>query len=453
MHLPASYRDPSGFVFEKEGVLYRQINKYFGKTFNHFIDSGLYQHLATEKLLIQHALIAENITGSPDWFATLKPELIPVISYPYEWCFNLLKDAALLTLTLAEKAIKYGMMLKDATPYNVQLYNGNVIFIDSLSFEKLDATKPWIAYRQFCECFLAPLTLMHFLKTPLQPLLYAYPEGIPLPAVHKMLPLKSRFHLGCYLHLHLHAGYSKKNVGKKATPKFSEKNFRAILQSLKQTITSLHIQTNTVWSGYYNEAAQRPDYLQKKKQIIGEWIEKLPEIKTAVDIGANEGLFAEMLAAKGIRTIAADADPESINTLYTKVRTEANPNLIPLVVDVTNPGAAIGFSNEERETFTSRAKSDLVLALALEHHLAIGRNIPFHMLASFFRKLGKYLIIEFVPKEDDKIQEMLLHKKDIYDWYTQDGFEKAFQDAYHILRKQEIQPSGRTLYLMQQHEA
>jgi len=187
MH-PASYRDPSGFMFEKDGVLYRQVNKVFKEHYDHFIQSGCYKFLTEESRLISHQTIDENLSGDPEGYLTLKPEKIDFISYPYEWSFDMLKDAALLTLQLVKDAVSFGLILKDATPYNIQWHKGKFIFIDTLSFEKYNETEPWIAYRQFCESFLGPLLLMHYHKTPFQQLSLSYPEGIPLTIIKKLLP-------------------------------------------------------------------------------------------------------------------------------------------------------------------------------------------------------------------------------------------------------------------------
>src|SRR5215211_487772 len=178
---PSSYRDPSGFLYYHNNSLYRQVNKSYQEHFEQFISGALYQHLVNQQLLISHQQINVNYLDDTDWYQTIQPELVPFISYPYEWCFDMLKDAALTTLLVAQESMVYNMMLKDASAYNVQWHKGKMIFIDSLSFEKYDDTKPWIAYRQFCEHFLAPLALMHYRKWPLQNLWLAYPDGFPLP--------------------------------------------------------------------------------------------------------------------------------------------------------------------------------------------------------------------------------------------------------------------------------
>ena len=190
--LDSSFRDPSGFVFEKDGTLYRQVNNIFKEDFDHFISSGCYDHFIKKQWLVSHEEIVKNFTGSPGWYKTLKPQRVPFISYSSDWCFDMLKDAALLTLQMAKECIQFGVILKDATPYNIQWLDGKAVFIDTLSFERYDASQPWIAYRQFCESFLSPLLLMHYSHQPLQPLLSAYPDGIPLSITSALLPFRKK---------------------------------------------------------------------------------------------------------------------------------------------------------------------------------------------------------------------------------------------------------------------
>jgi hypothetical protein len=450
-HHPSSYRDPSGFIFEENGCLYRQVNQCFQKDFDRLMQSGLYQKLVEKNILVPHQTIHDNLTGSTNWHLTLKPEVIPFVSYPYEWCFNMLKDAALLTLEAAKEAMKFGMMLKDASAYNVQLHKGKTIFIDTLSFEQYDEQKPWIAYRQFCEQFFAPLSLMHYMKEPLQNLLMSYPEGIPLQLSSKMLPFKSKWNLHSYLHLHLQSTLARKNkrTDKDAKP-FSKQKLKNLLLSLEAGIQSFSFsQSPTNWSNYYEEAHQRGDYIAAKKQIVSDWIRKLNP-KTVFDAGANEGEFSELASASAY-VISADADHASINKLYQKVCDKNNSNICPLVVDLANPSPAIGLNNNERSSFLDRIKVDLVLALALIHHLSIGKNIPFGEAAKSFFNMTQYLIIEFVPKDDEKVKLITAHKKELVSNYSEESFETSFLNFFSIDEKKQIASSGRTLYLMQRH--
>jgi hypothetical protein len=451
-HHPSSFRDPSGFIFEKDGVLYRQVNTVFKEDFELFNSSGLYKKLVQKNLLISHEVIGDNLTNNPEWLATLKPERLNIISYPYEWTFDMLRDAALLTLRITKESIASGMILKDATPYNIQWQNGKLIFIDSLSFEKYDESKPWIAYRQFCENFLAPLLLMHYSKIELSPMLLAYPEGVPLNLASSMLPWRTRLSLHIYLHIHLHAGMAKRKPGKSKQINFSRQKLENLITSLEILIRKLKPPVqHTAWSAYYEEASQRSNYLEDKKRIISQWLIKLSPLNSAADLGANNGEFSRLLAARNIPTLAADSDPYCINALYNEIKSKGEKFLHPLVIDLANPSPAIGANNEERQAFTDRINVDLILALALIHHMAIGRNLPFERIASFFGGMGKYLIIEFVPKMDPKVQLMLTDKKDIYSNYDQSHFEQAFSRHFSISARETVAGSNRTLYLMTRH--
>ena len=454
IHHPASYRDPSGFVFVKEKILYRQVNEVFKDHFVKFNNSGFYDHLVKSGLLISHEEIKENLTGDTDWHTTLKPQPIPFLSYPYEWSFDMLKDAALLTLQLAKEGIPYGLMLKDATPYNIQWQNGKLTFIDTLSFENYDEEKPWIAYRQFCESFLGPLLLMHYSRNALPELQLAWPEGIPLAITKSLLPFRSRFSLNSYLHIHMHNRLSNnKPVRNESGIKFSKQKLMRLLASLENLVKSLQLPSQkTNWSDYYNDEPGRNDYFLEKTRIIDQWLNRLEGVSRATDLGANDGTISKLLAAKNIFTVAADADPYCINNLYQEIKKSKEKNLQPMIMDLSNPSPATGVNNTERSSFTERAAFDLVMALALIHHLAIGKNIPFERIAFFIQQFAKYLIIEFIPKEDEKVQLMLSRKKDIYSNYHEIGFVKAFEKYFAIVDRQMIPGSGRTLFLMRRHE-
>ncbi|MEI9910537.1 MAG: hypothetical protein WDO71_13220 [Bacteroidota bacterium] len=201
--------------------------------------AGCYDNLVKKGLLISHESISENLAGNHEYYSTLKPERIGFVSYPSEWSFDMLKDAALLTLQLVKEALSFNMIVKDATPFNIQWHEGKLIFIDTLSFEKYEAT-PWIAYRQFCEGFLGPLLIMHYSQKQLPELMLAWPNGIPLTTIQSLLPTRSRFSLYTYLHIHLHAKYSLKKQGTTETvKKFSKQKLLNLITSLEVLVSKL----------------------------------------------------------------------------------------------------------------------------------------------------------------------------------------------------------------------
>ncbi|OQY97027.1 MAG: hypothetical protein B6D37_00580 [Sphingobacteriales bacterium UTBCD1] len=450
----ASYRDPSGFIFTKNGTLYRQVNQEYREHFDHFTRSGCYEKLVKNNLLLPHAVLDENLTGSVNWYQTLKPEEIEFITYPYEWSFSMLKDAALLTLQILKEAISFGMILKDATPLNVQWFRGQFIFIDTLSFEKFDET-PWIAYRQFCETFLSPLLLMHYSKKPLEHLQLSFPEGIPLEITSSLLPSKSKFSLQSYLHIHLHSKVSSNHAGEKQKKvKFSKQKLLNLVYGMESMIQKLKIpKTKSIWSSYYTEAAGREDYLGQKKKIISEWLSEMKDVTKAMDLGSNNGEFSKLIAAAGIHTIAADADPYCIDELYSEIKKNRIENIQPLILDLANPSPSSGVNNRERSSFLERSAPGLAIALALIHHLAIGKNIPFPPMATLFSQLlknpGSKLIIEFVPKEDEKVKLLLQNRRDIFNNYNEMEFLNAFKKHFVVLKEFAIPGSERILFLME----
>lgn len=450
---PASYRDPAGFVFEYEGKFYRQVNQCYAPHYNLLMRSGLYDTLVKERRLLPHTGLEQNITGSPQWYKTLLPQQLPFLSWPWEWCFGQWKDAALLTLHIMQQAMTKGMVLKDATPFNIQFTGSRPVFIDTLSFETYDAGKPWVAYHQFAECFLAPLLLARYCSPELPGLFQRYPNGIPLALAAKLLPWRSRFNLPVFLHIHLPARLAKKgNASPKNKAAFSQQKLATVIHSLESMIRSLQLPASaTTWNNYYDATVLSNQYVEEKSAIIRKWLQQV-QPQTVLDLGANTGLFAEAAAATGAFTIAVDADTDCINRLYTACRQKKIKNLLPLRVDITNPSPATGWDNTERSAFLQRAKTDLTMALALIHHLAIGNNISLEQLAATFSACSPWLIIEFVPKTDPKVALLLQNREAIFDNYTEENFIAAFQKKMTITEKITVPGTGRVLFLLKRNK-
>lgn len=448
---PSSFRDPSGFVFEYEGKLYRQVNKRYADDYDLLLSSGLYDELLKGGKLIAHQALQQNLTGSNDWYVTLLPEQIQFISYPYEWCFDQLKDAALLTLDILQISLKHGMVLKDATPFNVQFVNGKPIFIDTLSFEKYNDTEPWVAYRQFVECFIVPLVLSSYKSTDFIRQLQLNPDGLSTSFAAKLLPFKSRFRLSLLLHIFLPNNIStrRKNASSARHTSFSKQKMLSIIDNLQSLIRTLKPRRlYSVWNNYYEETILSNDYLQAKSILVTKWLNEL-QGNIAIDIGTNTGAFAIDASKRYKNVIAVDADELCIDELYKKCKTGRRENILPLWVDITNPTPAIGWANVERAGFISRLNADLVMALAVIHHLVIGSNIRMKQVVDIFKHITNLLLIEFVPEEDPKVAEMLVRRADIFDEYNQQHFETCFSEEFNILRKETVSSSMRVLYLMQ----
>ncbi|HEX6429917.1 MAG TPA: hypothetical protein VF008_19620 [Niastella sp.] len=450
---PSSFKDPSGFVFESGGNIYRQVNQYYAAQYRQLMDSGLYKQLVSHQRLIAHEEVAKNLTNTPEWYTTLQPEPVQHISYPYEWCFEQLQDAALLTLTVLKTALQHGMILKDATPYNIQFHKGRPVFIDTLSFDTYNSKQPWIAYRQFCQCFLFPLYLEHYLKTDIQRILSTYIDGIPVDFVAKLLPLKSRLSLGVWLHVYLQHTASTSNRANKQTAAFSKKKLLDVISHLTNIITNFpnNKTYKTTWSNYYEDTILSKEYLQEKETIVRAFCQN-SKARSVLDLGANDGYFSRLFASHQMQVIATDADNRCISRLYHEVKKNNIQNILPLILDIANPSPAIGFHNQERAAFHDRIKTDLVAALALVHHLVIGKNISLPVLAAYFNQIAPELIIEFVPKEDEKVQQMLKTRPDTFPDYTTTAFENLFLQYFEVISKKKVPGTHRILYHMKRKD-
>jgi Ribosomal RNA adenine dimethylase. len=452
---PSSFKDPAGFVFESGGKVYRQVNQYYASQYQQLMSSGLYDALVKKGQLIPHQQLHQNLTQSPEWYSTLLPEPVEYISYPYEWCFEQLRDAALLTLNIVRTAIQHGMILKDATPFNIQFYKGKPVFIDTLSFDLYNPKQPWIAYRQFCQSFLFPLYLEHYLKTDIQKILSSYIDGVPVDFIARLLPLKSRLSLGVWLHVYLQqtaAGSQKQ--GKAAETRFSRKKLLDLVSHLTNIIQHFPAERiyNSTWSNYYEDSILSQEYLREKETIVRKFC-AVTNAKSVLDLGANDGHFSKVFAAYNMQVVATDADSRCIARLYQEVKKNNITNILPLILDIANRSPAIGFNNRERAAFHERIQTNMVAALALIHHLVIGRNISLPALAEYFSQIAPELIIEFVPKEDEKVQQMLANRPDTFPDYTATTFEACFEQYFNIAGKQLISGTSRMLYHMKRKDA
>ena len=451
--LGSSFRDPSGFLFRKDGVLYRQVNQVYKEDYHQLMDSGLYKNLVGAGLLIAHQEAPRDLALNDSAYKVIHPEPVTFISYPYEWCFSQLQDAAITTLKIQKRALEFGMILKDSSAYNIQFQNGRTIMIDTLSFETYHEGSPWDAYRQFCQHFLAPLSLMSYRDIRLGQLLRVYIDGIPLDLASRLLPARSRLSVSLLMHIHLHTASQAHFAGKQVKTKreVSKRGLLGLIDSLESSIRRLRWSPKgTEWGSYYDAHNYTQVALRHKQQTIAHF---LVEAKPAIvwDLGANVGIFSRLASEMGISTIAFDIDPGAVELNYQECISKGEKKLLPLLLDLTNPSPNIGWHNEERIGLIERGPADAVLALALIHHLAISNNVPLDRLAGFFHQLCKWLIIEFIPKSDSQVQRLLSTRKDIFVNYNLDYFEYAFEKYFTIRTKQAIQDSVRCLYLMEAH--
>ncbi len=451
MNHAASFRDPSGFLFTREGVLYRQVNQSYAEDYRLLIESGLYAALVKAGLMVRHEEVTQPPADPTQAMCVLQPERLPFISYPYEWCFGQLKDAALATLTIQKKALEKGLSLKDASAYNIQFRNARPLLIDTLSFERYVEGQPWTAYRQFCQHFLAPLALMAYTDVRLGQLLRLYIDGVPLDLASRLLPWHTRFNFGLMTHLHLHASaqrrYADRQVQRQSVARrVSKTALLGLVESLENTVRQLQWKAGgTEWGDYYDATNYSQAAFEDKRQTIATWIEAIAP-QTCWDLGGNTGVFSRLASERNAFTVSFDIDPTAVEQNYRRCRKDKTPRLLPLVMDLTNPSPAQGWDHAERESLAERGPADLVMALALVHHLAIANNVPLPRLAQSFARLGKTLIVEFVPKSDSQVQRLLASRVDIFPDYTPEGFEAAFAPLFELRQRHAVHDSQRLLY-------
>ena len=445
---PSSFRDNRGFVYWENDQLYRQVNPVGAKAYDALMTGGLYDDLTGQGLLIRHT---ETKSRDGSAYKILMPEVVPVITYPFEWAFSQLKDAALATLAIEKRALQHNMTLRDASAYNIQFASGKPCLIDTLSFDIYQEGEPWQAYRQFCQHFLAPLALMSYRDPDLLQLMRVYIDGIPLPLAAKLLPLKAHTKLGILVHLKLHAGLQRKHETDTTSKRrnVSKLSLLGIIENLEGTARGLKLaRLNTEWGDYYNHTNYTTASRDEKAAIVQRFAGRV-QPKRVLDLGSNNGYFSRAVAKTSDYTISSDIDPMAVEDNYLRMKRQGETTLLPMLVDLTNPSPALGWSNQERSRFSERVRTDLVMALALIHHLAISNNLPLEMIAAYFAQLGPYLIIEFVPKSDSQVKRLLATREDIFPNYTPDGFVASFSEHFTILETIPLAESERILYLMQ----
>jgi ribosomal protein L11 methylase PrmA len=254
------------------------------------------------------------------------------------------------------------------------------------------------------------------------------------------------------MHLHLHAAAQRRvsapvpsdgSIGKLSPAALS-----GIVNSLERTVRKLvWSPPATTWGDYYGATNYSESAFAHKREIVESAIDRLRPA-TVWDLGANDGTFSRVATARGLPTVAFDIDPVAVEKNYQRTKQDADTHMLPLRLDLTNPSGRCGWASEEREALEDRGPADLLLALALVHHLAIAHNVPLPRVADFLARLGRALVIEFVPKSDSQVRRMLASRADIFDDYTQEAFVRAFERRFEILEAIPVRDAMRTVYLM-----
>lgn len=454
-----SFRDPSGHVFSRNGHIYRAIFEAGAKDFEAARDAGIHEKLIEAGLLIPHEEVDAR-DALPGTVYCLRHPRLPMVSYPWEWSFSLLKDAALLHLDIMERLIPEGFWLRDASAFNVQ-YDGNGLrLIDTLSIGRRVPDSPWVAYKQFCSHFLAPLTLAAYGDVRTLSLWRAYIDGYPLDLAAKMLPLRRRCMPGLFMHLVLHARFQasadrKEDIGKAdqaKKPKLSDQGLIALIRSLRRTVSGIQWkQSSAIWAEYGDIRTYDSEDVTRKAAYVAEAVEQVkPDV--VWDLGANTGEFSEIAASRGAFVASIDSDPACTEFLYGKIsQTEGTEKILPLVMDLANPSPGLGWDGCERFSLRDRGPADLVLALALIHHLVLSSCVPLEMVARWFSALAEHVLVEFVPPGDPMVRKLLRSRVDEHLPYDEAAFRSSFEPLFRFVNSVTLD-NGRTLFLCRRKE-
>lgn len=453
--IAGSFRDPAGYVFRRDGVLYRQVNPVFAERFDAVAASGLYEALWAAGLLVRHE-VTNTALGDGNAHAVLRPEEVPFVSQPHEWPPAARRDAALATLEAQRIAIEHGCTMRDASAHNIVLHRGRAVLLDTLSFEPWTEGDPWIAYGQFCRHFLAPLALETIVDHRLRRLLVADVDGIPLDLASSLLPGRTKLRPGLLTHIHVHArasgrGEADPDAEKGRTVNFSERAMLGLVDQLRGLVAKMiWDDIATTWSDYdaqldhYSESATA-----EKERLVAQTVAELAP-STVWDLGANTGRFSAIAAASGAHVVAWDIDAGAVEQAWRRVA-ESPPTtgeVLPLILDLANPSPGLGWGHNERPSLAERGPADVVLALALIHHLAIQNNVPLPDVLRELTRLGEHVIVEWVPKEDIKVRTLLATREDVFADYTREGFEAAAASHAEIVSATPLPDSGRVLYVL-----
>lgn len=455
---PGSFRDRYSRVFYSHGRVYRGLSEKALSNWQKLSNTGFFSRFIAEGKIVQTELVNPLDEGIPknlvqDWATVLRHDLIPFISYPYEWSFSMLKDAALLHLEILLAAIDEDMILKDSSPYNIQWFGTKPVFIDIPSIERFSDGEPWVGYRQFCQLFLYPLLLQSYKDVAFHPWLRGRIDGMDPDQIINLMSLWDLLRPGVFTNVYMLSkmehlyGDSKtnfkvmlRNLGfRKDIVKANVKRIRHLVRRLEWK------HTKSQWSNYiYSHTYSDLEHHRKEK-----FIKEITEFRRwhlAWDIGCNIGLFSKIVSKNSDYVNAMDADHLTVDQLYQSLKKEKTNNILPLVMNIADASPDIGWRGMERKALAHRGKPNLMLCLALIHHIVIGANIPLREFVEWLASLKSSLVIEFINKDDPMVKKLLRNKDDQYFDYDVRNFENYLRDNYFIRRIESLESGTRKLY-------
>jgi hypothetical protein len=447
---PGSFRDKSSRVFYHEGRVARALSREALANWELLQIKPFFRRLsAAGRIIGTRAGTIPAPSGA--WAGVLEHDAIPFISYPYEWSFGMLRDAALLQLELVEAALGEGMTLKDATPYNVQWIGAQPVFIDIPSFVPWKPGMPWVGYQQFCQLTLYPLWLQSLRGAPFHPWLRGAIDGITVEQMRGLVSLRDCLRPGVFSHVLLQAQLQKRYGGAEMRREFREGTFNqemilANVRGLRKIVAGLLWRPGrSPWSEYADQRNYSSEDYERKRGFVGD---ACRSAKPAVvwDLGCNTGDFSRLAAEHAATVVAMDADHWVVENVYKSVKEAGPDRILPLVMNLADPSPSLGWLGAERRSISDRGRPGLILALALIHHLAITANIPLEELIRWLASFAADLVIEFVTPQDPLARRLLERKDEPHPDYNRDHFERVLAAHFSIDGQLDLNSGRRRLY-------
>lgn len=453
---PGSFRDRHGRVFYDGDAVLRGVSQPALDDWEMLEAAPFFQRLHGEGKIVRTRRVEREAVDPAlrgEWAGFLEHERIPFVSYPYEWSFGMLKDAALLQLELLDGALEADMILKDASAFNVQWRGASPVFIDTPSFQRLSPGEPWSGYRQFCQMFLYPLFLQAYKDVAFQPWLRGSIDGIPVEDCARLMSARDLLRRGVLTHVvlqaRMQASYAQTRQDVRRELKsagFRKELIAANARRLTGLVERLSWrQARSAWSHYAAEHSYTDADHARKAAFVREVVHERPR-RLVWDLGCNTGTFSRIAAENAAYVVAMDADHLAVERLYQSLKAEGVTTILPLVNNLADPSPALGWRLLERKSLPERGRPDLTLVLALIHHIVIGANIPLPEFIAWLSGLGTDLVIEFVTREDPMVQTLLRNKEDQYDDYQLEVFEASLERSFSIVRREPLGSGTRILY-------
>lgn len=449
---PGSFRDRNGTVFYSDGRILRRVSPQALANWQQLQQTTFFAEQQAQHRIVPTRIVEEVSIG--DAAGVLEHERVPFVSYPYEWTFGMLKDAALLHLELMRGALAEDMILKDASPYNVQWVGVQPVHIDIPSFEALRPGDPWVGYRQFCELFLYPLMLQAYRGVSFRPWLRGRIDGIPANEMRRLMSARDLLRPGVLLHVlaqnalqRRYSGGRRDVRGALAEAGFAKKLIENNVSKLVSLVSRLTLpRDRTEWSDYDKTHSYDAAAFDEKATFVrsaaasGHW-------PLAWDIGCNTGTFSRIIEPYADHVVAMDGDPLAIEHFYQREKSKGGSrSLLPLVVNVADASPNQGWLGAERKGLAERGRPQLTLCLALVHHIVISANIPLEAFIGWLADLGTSLVIEFVSRDDEMVQVLLANREDQFEDYHHDIFRALLSARYEIQADQPLKNGKRHIY-------